>query len=200
MNPPLPASVAVPVQLLQSLIVAATIDGKTGVLTYPAWRTRAVAALCEPQHGHGWALLLVDLDRFADLNSRFGHFAVDQVLARIGVALTTAMGHDALVGRFGGDEFVMLVPVRTTAATFAAAETARRAVASLEAVVRGPSSTDDRQIGGLTAAVGAAHHRRQTCGRDPSGVLTALSWAADQALYDAKRAGGNVARLRRPSA
>ncbi len=110
-----------------------------------------------------------------------------------------ALGPDAIVGRFGGDEFVILVPARTAAATHAAAETARRALASLDAVVRGPRATEQRQVGRVTAAVGAVHKRRRTVWRDPSVVLTALSWAADQALYDAKRADGDAARLRRPS-
>jgi diguanylate cyclase (GGDEF)-like protein len=176
-------TIALPVELVHHLLVAATHDAKTGVLTSAAWHARATTAL---RRRPGWGLLLVDLDRFAALNAAHGHPAADQVLARVATALRAAAGPRGVVGRFGGDEFVMLVPAGDPAALRRAGERARHGVATLTVRVTGPAGPV--RVTGVTASVGAALNGD---GLD----LTALLWSADTALYAAKHAGGDLVRL-----
>ena len=176
-------SIALPVELVHRLLVAATVDGKTGVLTSAAWHGRATEAM---EQRPDWGLLLVDLDRFAALNAAHGHPAADQVLAQVAAALRAAAGRRGVVGRFGGDEFVVLVPAADLAALRRAGERARHGVATLTARVTGPDGPV--RVTGITVSVGAALHG--------GGVdLTALLWSADTALYAAKHAGGDLVRL-----
>ena len=177
--------IAVPVPVLHALITAATIEPKTGLLPCHTWSARAAARL---QHGEAaagdcdLALLVVDVDGFAVVNTRIGHLAADLILRDIAAALRAAAGPDALVGRFGGDEFVVLVPTDDPAAL------GGRVCASVSHLTVYDDGSEDPHAVGLTVSAGIA-----TCaGSAPD--LTVLLWAADRALYVAKRAGGNTSR------
>ena len=155
-------------------------DGTTGLPRGAAWRARADSLLRDG--GRRWVLLLVDLDRFARVNAAHGHLTADHVLARVGAALREVAGPGGVAGRFGGDEFVLLLPLPDGTTPGAAAHSARRAVAALDVVVDGRAGPV--RITGITASVGAA-------ATGPG--LAALLWGADRALYAAKRAGGGAA-------
>lgn len=185
-------TVAVPVGLLHSLLIAAMVDSKTGLLNVAAWRSRVVEVVTtstcdEPL----WGLLLVDLDRFGYLNEAHGYAAADQVLAAVAHSLRDAAGSHAIVGRFGGDEFLVLVPVQTLRGLRRAAESVRLAVASVDVAVA--SRAGRARISDVTASVGRALH--DPTARLPYNELGEMWWAADSALWAAKRAGGNESRI-----
>lgn len=85
-------------------------DSLTGLLTRDQWGSEAVALLAS---GQAQAMLWIDLDRFKDVNSTFGHLAGNVVLAEIGRRLRTCT-NGGLAGRFGGDEFVLVLTYRPT--------------------------------------------------------------------------------------
>jgi GGDEF domain-containing protein len=86
---------------------AASLDGKTGLLNAATWRSRAERAAGERPGGAG--VLILDLDHFKAVNDQHGHLAGDDVLAAVAGALRSAVRGQDLVGRFGGEEFVVLV-------------------------------------------------------------------------------------------
>jgi len=106
------------------------------------------------------------------------------VLSRIAEALTTVLGPDGVVGRFGGDEFVAFRPVDGVADARRVADNARWAVAGL--CVRADGPDGPQTITGVTVSIGVA------VGDRPPVDVTTLWWAADRALYAAKQASRNT--------
>jgi diguanylate cyclase (GGDEF)-like protein len=164
---------------------AASLDGKTGLLNAATWRIRADRAVADARRSYGGVgVLIVDLDHFKAVNDQHGHLAGDDVLAAVaGVLRSAVRGHD-LVGRFGGEEFVVLVgalPVGQAGRVELAAvgERLRSRVAGLSVPAVGGAVID-----GLTASVGAA------C-VGPGEKLDGALRAADACLYAAKRRGRN---------
>jgi diguanylate cyclase (GGDEF)-like protein len=120
--------------------------------------------------------VLLDLDHFKQINDLYGHDSGDEVLAAVGVAMRNAMRDSDFVGRYGGEEFLMLLPSTDTEGAIQVAEAVRAAIGA----IRVP--TVDRQV---TASAGVA-----TLPRDAGDSVT-LFRAADRALYAAKNAGRN---------
>jgi diguanylate cyclase (GGDEF)-like protein len=89
----------------------ATYDGLTGVLNRSTWIERAERQLLEDQHrGYHTACLFLDMDRFKQINDDFGHEAGDEMLGSVAAVLNRFATEERLVGRVGGDEFVILLP------------------------------------------------------------------------------------------
>ena len=127
------------------------------------------------------AMLLVDLDRLTLFNDSFGHDLGDEVVSETSRRIAGAMLSGAVAGRFGGDEFAVLLPAATSASAVALAETLLKAVARplTEGALEGLTTT--ASIGIVVAQPGA----------DPREVIR----HADSAMRDAKRAGGNRVRV-----
>lgn len=133
------------------------------------------------RHGTPFALMLVDLDRFKDINDRHGHEVGDQVLRAVAAHLRGAVRAYDTAARYGGDEFVVLV---RDVASPADAETAARKI--LQAV-NTPTATDAGEQR-VACSIGVALCPHQGTRFD------ALLNAADQAMYGVKRDGrDNVA-------
>lgn len=178
--------------LSRQLVQEARIDNKTGVLNSAAWHLEATQTLDRARrHSNAALLLMIDLDRFKAINDTHGHLAGDDVLSAVGQALRDQVRGADVVGRFGGEEFVMLMPNldrRVSAAeTTAIAQRVRLAIAEISVEVDtpgGPITLDT-----ITASVGGAVHPHD------GEVLTTLVARADKALYAAKRAGRNRVRM-----
>ena len=84
-------------------------DSLTGLLNANTTRKRAEAYLSECLVGEKCALLVVDLDHFKDINDRFGHMHGDAVLVQVAETLRTRFRSQDIVGRIGGEEFVVLI-------------------------------------------------------------------------------------------
>ena len=183
--------------LVRHLEHAADTDHKTGLLTAAAWHTRAERVLARPATAPS-AVLVIDLDHFKRINDRHGHIAGDNVLVAVAAGLRAEVREHDLVGRFGGEEFVVLLAGADVADSdpsggaeganvLAIAERMRAGVAALRVEI--PTPDGPLTVTGLTASIGAAIHPRH--GAD----VGALMHAADAALYAAKRAGRNTVRL-----
>ena len=135
------------------------------------------------EHFEAWRLgdapfgiLMIDLDHFKTINDEWGHLAGDEVLAQVAARLRTAVRRSDVVGRYGGEEFLVVLPgtgaqgVRATAAKL------------LEAVRAMPFGYQDRPIP-VTVSIGA------TCVDDKDADADSTIARADRALYAAKRDG-----------
>jgi len=127
----------------------------------------------------GFSLLLIDIDHFKAVNDRLGHDAGDEVLRAVGVALQKCCREDEGVFRLGGEEFVVMLEDPEGTKTPAAAERVRSMVENLK--IEFQHSALHR----VTVSVGAA--------RCPDDAMESavLIRRADQAMYEAKRAGRN---------
>jgi diguanylate cyclase (GGDEF)-like protein len=176
--------------LVRHLEQAVSIDDKTGLLTAAAWHTRAERELARPGAASS-AVLVLDLDHFKEVNDHHGHIAGDIVLGAVADALQGEVRDQDLVGRFGGEEFVILLAGvdshRGGDDVLAIAERIRLRVAALRVEI--PTPDGPLTVAGLTASIGAAIHPGH--GDD----VSTLMQAADSALYAAKRAGRNTVRL-----
>jgi diguanylate cyclase (GGDEF)-like protein len=175
--------------LVRHLEEAVNTDDKTGLLTAAAWHTRAERELTKPGAAPS-AVLVMDLDHFKDVNDHHGHVAGDIVLGAVADGLQDEVRDHDLVGRFGGEEFVVLLAGVGSAdgdEVLAIAERIRLRVAGLRVEI--PTPDGPLTVAGLTASIGAAVHPGH--GDD----VGTLMQAADAALYAAKRAGRNTVRL-----
>ncbi|MGE5096226.1 MAG: diguanylate cyclase [Betaproteobacteria bacterium] len=127
--------------------------------------------------GGGFALAVLDIDRFKQINDRHGHNAGDAVLKQVARALDeTKRAHDVL-GRIGGEEFVLILPDQGREGALDAAERFRTAVARQAVVVAGGVTVRATISGGVAFYPGD--------GRDWDHVFA----IADRRLYEAKRGG-----------
>ncbi len=172
--------------LVRELEVAATTDSKTGLLNAVAWEQVAQRELARARRESGpVSVLIVDLDRFKTVNDRFGHLVGDAVLAGIGRALESTVREYDTVGRFGGEEFVAVLP---SADADTAAAVAERMRARINTMRVGQLSTRLGDAGDLllSVSIGVAD------AAIGDGVeLADLLHAADRALYRAKDGGRN---------
>ncbi len=182
--------------LVRHLEEVASTDAKTGLLNSAAWQAEAARAVHRAQRGRGAAaVLILDLDHFKLVNDAHGHLAGDEVLAAVAAELRAGVRENDLVGRFGGEEFVVLLVdlppgVLGRAEVSAVAERLRRLVAELDVPVCTPDGK--LTITGLSVSVGGASVPAD--GTTLEHVLT----VADANLYAAKRGGRNLVRIAGP--
>jgi len=186
LNPVLVVFMLPPVLLLQrgllhaQLRAVAMLDVKTGLLNAGAWEREAQAKLLALRgRGQRAAVLLIDLDYFKRVNDRHGHLVGDQVLRAVAAALTDGVRDGDLLGRFGGEEFVALLPAASAQEADAIAERLRSHVAGLVVVL------DNGHAVGVTASIGVAVSHSSALD------LLDLLAAADHCMYQAKAAGRN---------
>jgi diguanylate cyclase (GGDEF)-like protein len=125
--------------------------------------------------GDGYALIEADLDDFKGVNDRYGHAAGDRLLARIGERLARGLRERDVLSRWGGEEFLVLLPATGMAEAAAVAERVRALVA------RDPVSIDGQRIA-VTVSIGIARAER---GDSVDNVLQ----RTDRRMYAAKDRG-----------
>ena len=161
-------------------------DGLTGLLSHAAFFEAAQAALGRAQPGPV-AVLIADADHFKQINDRFGHPAGDAALRMIAHVWRSLLPADAIAGRYGGEEFVALLPGCDRARAEEIAE-AMRAQIELSPVSGTElfRATDEVRV---TVSIGLAVSTGKTAS------VEALVARADAALYRAKQAGRNLIRV-----
>jgi len=179
--------------LVRHLQEVASTDGKTGLLNAAAWQDRAAQVLERAARVHvSAALLILDLDHFKHVNDRHGHLAGDRVLSSVAEALRGEVRDNDLVGRFGGEEFVIMLPGHDgmeydRAELLAVADRIRRRIDELVVEIATPDGP--LTVNELSVSVGGATYPHD------AGNLVRLLEVADSALYAAKRAGRNAVRV-----
>ena len=182
-----------PVILLQrsllhsQLKTQARTDPKTGVLNAGAWQGEADLAVDQARRRRQpVAVLLADVDHFKLVNDMHGHLIGDAVLRTLALEMREQVREADLVGRFGGEEFAILVSGTTPEEACRVAERIRHGAGIVKVVTKDT-------IVGVTVSIGVAVLGIH--GND----LTELLDAADRALYRAKHLGRDRVRLSDPS-
>jgi diguanylate cyclase (GGDEF)-like protein len=174
------------VRLLEQLRNAADMDLVTGVHNHRYLQERLRQEVARSARSHSpFALLMLDLDHFKPINDLHGHADGDRVLHNIGAAIRANVRTSDMVARYGGDEFVVLMP--DTSLEYAS-QVARRVVAGI--VERRHTMSDGSEVGvGVSAGLAVYPADGRTS--------AALLQAADNAMYSAKRSGGQ--QVERPA-
>jgi diguanylate cyclase (GGDEF)-like protein len=162
-----------------ALTRAAASDPLTGLPNRRATAERFHSELARAvRHDRGFALLVVDVDHFKQVNDDHGHLTGDALLEHVAKRVGTAKRGEDLLGRVGGDEFVLLM---IDPATDHAAEAARRICAQVAnaPLLHGGLQLDATLSGGLALFPGDGN------------TWDALFATADARLYEAKRSGRN---------
>jgi diguanylate cyclase (GGDEF)-like protein len=178
LNVAVPVAIQAVVRALGTDVVRSDQDPLTGVLNRRAFYERATTLLTSPGHDLHLIVVMIDLDKFKKLNDAYGHLAGDQALTAVGWALREISSGSAIIGRFGGEEFIVIDAL--------SAELAEQMPTELCAAIAALPQP-------VTASVGAAIVR---WGSEPA--MEDLIQSADAAMYAAKRAGGNQTRICRP--
>ena len=178
---PAAAARAAPHLLLRQYETAARTDTKTGLANATHWSHVARSELSRAERDDAAVgILMLDLDHFKQINDTYGHLTGDAVLKAVADALRKQTREYDLVGRFGGEEFMVLLPGIEPIELAAAAERFRQCIGNL--IITSP---DTREPVTVTASAGAVAY--PYTGSD----LDQLLLAADAALYQAKETGRN---------
>jgi diguanylate cyclase (GGDEF)-like protein len=195
---PVLAVFAVPTVLLArrfmmhaQLLANSRIDTKTGLLNAATWESEAAAEIVRAIRTRSpLSVALIDIDHFKAVNDTYGHLVGDKALRAVTDALRGQLRSYDVAGRFGGEEFVVLLPQTDESDALGIAERLRTHVAALSIPV-GEGARSEACVR-LTVSIGvtglgAAH--------GGGGELTDLLSAADAALYYAKQTGRNRTHL-----
>ena len=167
------------------LLNEARADAKTGLLNAATWEREAAAEVARAiRTSSPLAVALLDLDRFKQINDTHGHLLGDEVLRQIASTMTGVLREYDLAGRFGGEEFVMLLPQTRAPDAFKIAERVREHIAML------PIGAPGGERIPVTASIGVA-----ALDAGSSRQLAELLAAADAALYRAKASGRDQVQM-----
>ncbi|MEU0532864.1 diguanylate cyclase [Amycolatopsis tolypomycina] len=170
--------------LLPQFQAAARTDSKTALLAPEFWVQLARNELARAAELSSTAgVLMIDIDHFKAIDDGNGHLAGDEVLRAVAAAIQGSVRGGDYVGRFGGDEFVVLLPGTTSAEIASVADRIRTAIARIEVPVPVIRPGKPEVISGLTASIGAAVYP------ETATEYTILLQAADDAVFEAKAGG-----------
>jgi diguanylate cyclase (GGDEF)-like protein/PAS domain S-box-containing protein len=159
----------------------AQVDGLTGALNRQYFENIArIAFQKSTRYGTELCVAMLDIDRFKGINDTFGHQAGDAVLRRLAHALKTNVREFDLVGRFGGDEFMLLLPDTTQQEATILLDRLEERIRSLEFIFLKPG-TEERHSIQASITYGLAERRTET-------TLDQLMALADSRLYERKNA------------
>jgi diguanylate cyclase (GGDEF)-like protein len=159
-------------------------DSKTGLLNAATWELESAAEVARAvRTKSALAVALVDIDKFKAINDTYGHLVGDQVLKEIAATLNNLLRDYDRAGRWGGEEFSLLLPQTRAVDAFRIAERVRANIAALSFIAPGAvggervhvtvsigvaalDAGSRRQLNELMAAADAALYRAKACGRD----------------------------------
>jgi diguanylate cyclase (GGDEF)-like protein len=163
-------------------------DSKTGLLNAATWEREATVEVARAVRTRTpLAVAILDLDRFKIINDTYGHLAGDEVLKGIARSLDSALRDYDRAGRFGGEEFSLLLPQTRAVDAFRIAERVRANIAGLSIIV--PGATGGERVH-VTVSIGVAA-LDSGCKREYSELMA----AADAALYRAKSGGRDQVQM-----
>jgi diguanylate cyclase (GGDEF)-like protein len=170
------------------LLTESRADSKTGLLNAATWEKEAAAEIIRAVRTKSpLAIAILDIDKFKVVNDTYGHLAGDQVLKEIANSLNSTLREYDLAGRFGGEEFSLLLPQTRAVDAFRIAERVRANIAGLSIIAPGSTGAERVQV---TVSIGVtaldAGSRRE---------LSDLMAAADAALYRAKAGGRDQVQM-----
>ncbi|KYQ83504.1 diguanylate cyclase [Acinetobacter sp. NRRL B-65365] len=160
--------------------ILSRLDPLTNVLN-----RRSIGSYLERLHqqpDQQYSIVLLDLDHFKNINDHFGHSMGDQVLIQVAQCLATHLREQDIIGRFGGEEFILLLPNTNTAQAQKVAERCRQAVSQLRFI------TEHKQEFSISASFGISS---SLSADEPHLIIS----QADQALYAVKAAGRNQVKI-----
>jgi two-component system cell cycle response regulator len=171
----------------------AVIDPLTGLFNrrYAVSQLADIATQSETS-GQGFAVMVIDLDRFKEVNDHYGHHAGDTVLTEVARRMAANIRHGDLLARIGGEEFLIALPTADLTKAGPIAQRIRRAIEETPFSVSGAGNLN------LTASIGLALYDPKTSwDAEP---VSAIVDRADQALLVAKSAGRNQVTIGRSAA
>lgn len=158
----------------QTLLSMAATDELTGLMNRRELNLRAPEIINQAKrYGHTMALLMVDIDHFKKVNDSYGHVEGDRVLKKLGQSLLTFGRQTDIIARFGGEEFIMLLPDTGAADVSLFTDRLHSLVSKIEV-----NNTP------ITVSIGVTMS-------DANQNLQSLTKQADTALYKAKNSGRN---------
>jgi diguanylate cyclase (GGDEF)-like protein len=192
---PLLAPAALPVvTLLQrsqrhvQLVNDSRADSKTGLLNAATWEREATAEVARAVRTRtSLAVAILDIDRFKVINDTYGHLVGDQVLKEIARALDSFLRDYDRAGRFGGEEFSLLLPQTRAVDAFRIADRVRANIAGLSIIV--PGATGGERVH-VTVSIGVS-----ALDSGSKREYSQLMAAADAALYRAKSGGRDQVQM-----
>ncbi|MDE2977033.1 MAG: GGDEF domain-containing protein [Acidobacteriota bacterium] len=171
-------------------------DGLTGLYDDRTLHRGLTDAISDAGRDGGHVgLLFIDLDRFKNVNDRHGHVTGSRVLSQVaGFADAAASRERGFAARYGGDEFVVVLPGADLDRCLREAERLRATLAAT--IFAGGEPPGRRPLVRVTCSIGAASMRADAGGDHdetpgPQGAATRLLQLADNAMYQAKHAGRN---------
>lgn len=171
--------------LIKQLEELATTDQKTQLLNATTWQQGAVREVARAERENGqFGALMIDLDHFKTINDTFGHLAGDDVLKGVAALVKAETRAQDLAGRFGGEEFVVLLTSSSKQESVAVAERIRQRISEMVIKTR-DNEGNSVIIEQRTASVGVATYPLD--GRSIDDVMA----SADASVYAAKRNGRN---------
>jgi diguanylate cyclase (GGDEF)-like protein len=138
------------------------------------------------RYQHPLSVIMFDIDHFKNINDTFGHMAGDHILQQVtGIARAELRSAD-VIGRYGGEEFVIILPMTNAKQAYSLAERIRKKVEALRI-------QPDKADASVTLSIGISeiYHAAQNKSVDH------LIRSADEAMYDAKHAGRNCTRIKK---
>jgi diguanylate cyclase (GGDEF)-like protein len=170
------------------LVNDARADSKTGLLNAATWERESTAEVARAVRTRTpLAVAMLDIDRFKAINDTYGHMVGDEVIKEIAHTLNGLLRDYDRAGRFGGEEFALLLPQTRAVDAFRIAERVRANIAGLSIIA--PGTTGGERVR-VTVSIGVAAldsgSRRE---------YADLMAAADAALYRAKAGGRDQVQM-----
>jgi diguanylate cyclase (GGDEF)-like protein len=170
------------------LLRDARTDSKTGLLNAATWDRQSAAECARAVRTRTpLAVALLDIDKFKGINDTYGHMVGDQVIKEIARTLNSLLRDYDLAGRFGGEEFSLLLPQTRAVDALRIAERVRANIAGLCIIAPGASGGERVHV---TVSVGVAALDSGSTREFPD-----LMAAADAALYRAKAGGRDQVQM-----